>query len=261
MPAFETPKPIFPKELNSTLYRPEFEKDNCGFGLIAHMDGASSHWLVETAIEALARLTHRGAISADGKTGDGCGLLLQKPDALMRSVAQEQGINLADNYAVGVVFLSQDNDIADNARAQVNKELEAEGLQVAGWRVVPVDKTACGDEALKSLPQIEHVFVNPADGMDITTFDRHLYIARRRAEKTIQGNDEVFYIPSMTSQVISYKGLVMPEFLPAFYKDLNDPRLASGMCVFHQRFSTNTWPQWRLAQPFRYLAHNGEINT
>lgn len=256
-----SPKTYFPKELEATLYRPSFEKDNCGFGLIAHMDGAGSHWLVETAIEALARLTHRGAISADGKTGDGCGLLLQKPDALMRAVAQEQDIKLQDNYAVGVVFLSQDDAVADKARNQVNKALLAEGLDIAGWRVVPVDKSACGDEALKTLPQIEHIFVNPAEGMDVITFDRHLYIARRRAEKIIQESDDVFYIPSMSSQVVSYKGLVMPEFLPVFYKDLNDPRLASGMCVFHQRFSTNTWPQWRLAQPFRYLAHNGEINT
>ncbi|MCN4144498.1 MAG: glutamate synthase large subunit [Thiohalomonas sp.] len=258
MPVFET---SHPKELHSTLYRPFFEKDNCGFGLIAHMDGASSHWLLETAIEALARLTHRGAISADGKTGDGCGLLLQKPDALMRAVAHEQDFSLSENYAVGVVFLSQDTGTAEIARNQVNKELSAEGLEVAGWRVVPVDDSACGKEALKSLPQIEHVFVNAAEGMDSATFDRHLYIARRRAEKVIQENDNVFYIPSMTSQVVSYKGLVMPEFLPVFYKDLNDPRLTSGMCVFHQRFSTNTWPEWRLAQPFRYLAHNGEINT
>jgi len=258
MPIFAT---SHPKELNNTLYRPSFEKDNCGFGLIAHMDGASSHWLVETAIEALARLTHRGAISADGKTGDGCGLLLQKPDALMRAVAQEQDFQLSDNYAVGVVFLSQDTDSAARAKQQLNDELLAEGLVVAGWRVVPVDKSACGDEALKSLPQIEHVFINAADAMDAAAFDRHLYIARRRTEKVIQHQDDVFYIPSMTSQVVAYKGLVMPEFLPAFYPDLNDPRMASGMCVFHQRFSTNTWPQWRLAQPFRYLAHNGEINT
>ncbi len=258
MPVFET---SHPKALDETLYRPSFEKDNCGFGLIAHMDGASSHWLVDTAIEALARLTHRGAISADGKTGDGCGLLLQKPDRLMRAVAQEKGFKLSDTYAVGVIFLSQEADKAEQARNQVNQELSAEGLEVAGWRVVPVDQSACGDEALKSLPQIEHVFVNARADMDSATFDRHLYIARRRAEKAIQPNDDVFYIPSMTSQVISYKGLVMPEFLPVFYQDLNDPRLASGMCVFHQRFSTNTWPQWRLAQPFRYLAHNGEINT
>jgi glutamate synthase (NADPH/NADH) large chain len=250
-----------PETLESTLYSPAFEKDNCGFGLIAHMDGASSYWLVDTAIKALARLTHRGAISADGKTGDGCGLLLQKPDALLRAVAEEHNFQLADNYAVGVVFLNQDADLAEKARTRVNQELAAEGLEVAGWREVPVDDSACGEEALKSLPQIEHVFVNPAQGMDFTTFDRHLYIARRRAEKALKENDEVFYIPSMSSQVVSYKGLVMPEYLPVFYKDLNDPRLASGMCVFHQRFSTNTWPQWRLAQPFRYLAHNGEINT
>ncbi len=261
MPTFETQHHNSPSVLEDTLYRSSFEKDNCGFGLIAHMDGADSHWLVDTAIKALARLTHRGAISADGKTGDGCGLLLQKPDVLMRAVAQEQGFDLVENYAVGVVFLSQDATIADKARAQLNRELATEGLIVAGWRVVPVDESACGEEALKSLPQIEHVFVNAEQGMDAETFDRHLYIARRRTEKVIQENDEVFYIPSMTSQVVSYKGLVMPEFLPVFYKDLNDSRMASVMCVFHQRFSTNTWPQWRLAQPFRYLAHNGEINT
>jgi glutamate synthase (NADPH/NADH) large chain len=249
------------QKLSATLYRPSFEKDNCGFGLIAHMDGASSHWLVKTAIDALARLTHRGAISADGKTGDGCGLLLKKPDGFMRIIARELGFELNDNFAVGMVFLNQDNTLAATAREQLNKELAAEGLAVAGWRVVPVDESACGEEALKSLPCIEHVFVNAAQGMNEATFDRHLYIARRRAEKVIEPDDDVFYMPSMSSQVISYKGLVMPEYLPVFYKDLNDERMASGMCVFHQRFSTNTWPQWRLAQPFRYLAHNGEINT
>ncbi|MCK5661915.1 MAG: hypothetical protein KAI17_00445, partial [Thiotrichaceae bacterium] len=139
MPVFET---SHPKALDETLYRPSFEKDNCGFGLIAHMDGASSHWLVDTAIEALARLTHRGAISADGKTGDGCGLLLQKPDRLMRAVAQEKGFKLSDTYAVGVIFLSQEADKAEQARNQVNQELSAEGLEVAGWRVVPVDQSA-----------------------------------------------------------------------------------------------------------------------
>ncbi len=249
------------QELADTLYRASFERDNCGFGLIAHMDGADSHWLVKTAIEALARLTHRGAISADGKTGDGCGLLLKKPDAFMRLLAQEQGFELNKHYAVGVVFLNQDDSLAASARQQINKEIAAEGLAVAGWRVVPIDESACGDEALLSLPQIEHVFVNAAEGMDDVAFNRHLFMARRRAEKIIKNNDDVFYIPSMSSQVISYKGLVMPEYLAVFYQDLNDERMATGMSVFHQRFSTNTWPQWRLAQPFRYLAHNGEINT
>lgn len=243
------------------LYRSAFEKDNCGFGLIAQMDGKPSHWLVSTAISALARLTHRGAVAADGKSGDGCGLLLRKPDSFLRAAAADINIDVADLYAAGMVFLNQDQALAESARKQLASEIEKEGLIVAGWRVVPTDDSACGEEALASLPQIEQIYVNAPDGMDETTFERHLYIARRRTEKAIEPNDPAFYVPSLSSRVISFKGLVMPENLPVFYKDLNDESLESATAVFHQRFSTNTWPQWRLAQPFRYLAHNGEINT
>jgi glutamate synthase (NADPH/NADH) large chain len=243
------------------LYRPEFEKDNCGFGLIAQMDGAPSHWLVETAIASLGRLTHRGAIAADGKTGDGCGLLLKMPDNFLRATAAELGFTLAARYAVGMVFLSQDADKAGAARRVLESELDREGLEVQGWRQVPTDPGACGDEALKTLPVIEQIFVNAPADMDEAAFERRLYIARRRCEKAVQPTDHTFYIPSLSSRVISYKGLVMPANLPVFYRDLNDPTLESALCVFHQRFSTNTWPEWRLAQPFRYLAHNGEINT
>ena len=243
------------------LYRPAFEKDNCGFGLIAQMDGKPSHWLVSTAISALARLTHRGAVAADGKSGDGCGLLLRKPDSFLRAAAADLNIDVATLYAVGMVFLSQDDALADAARKQLAAEIEKEGLIVAGWRVVPTDDSACGEEALASLPQIEQIYVNAPQGMDEVAFERHLYIARRRTEKAIEPNDAAFYIPSLSSRVISFKGLVMPENLPVFYKDLKDESLESATAVFHQRFSTNTWPQWRLAQPFRYLAHNGEINT
>jgi len=242
------------------LYRPEFERDNCGFGLIAHMDGHPSHWVVDTAIKALARLTHRGAIAADGKTGDGCGLLMKKPDAFLREIAREAGFELSAQYAAGIVFLNTDAALADTARDTLNKNLEAEGLTVAGWRVVPTDTSACGAEALKSLPRIEQVFVNAGADQDAAAFERALFIARRRSEIALK-QDPVFYIPTLSAQVVSYKGLVMPENLPVFYKDLNDPRLETAICVFHQRFSTNTWPQWRLAQPFRFLAHNGEINT
>lgn len=243
------------------LYRPEFERDSCGFGLIAHMDGKPSHWLVTTAIGSLARLTHRGAVAADGKTGDGCGLLLKKPDHFFRSVAKELGFSLSNQYAVGMVFLNQDTGLADNARKKLAAELNTEGLTVLGWRSVPIDSNACGQEALKTLPQIEQVFVNSPDEMDEATLERHLYIARRRTEKAIEPKDPTFYVSSLSSRVISYKGLIMPANMPVFYQDLNDERLESALCVFHQRFSTNTWPQWRLAQPFRYLAHNGEINT
>ncbi|MDJ0870247.1 MAG: glutamate synthase large subunit [Gammaproteobacteria bacterium] len=250
-----------PLQTGTGLYSPAYEKDGCGFGLIAHMDGVASHWLVHTAIGALARLSHRGAVAADGKTGDGCGLLLTMPDTFVRAVADEQGWRLAQLYGVGVVFLSREAAAAGAARAGLAQQLAAEGLQVLGWRVVPTDPAACGEEALKSLPGVEQVFVNAPSGMDTATFERRLYIARRRAEKLLEPQDGAFYVASLSSRVLSYKGLVMPSNLPRFYADLNDPSLVSSLCVFHQRFSTNTWPQWRLAQPFRYLAHNGEINT
>ncbi len=249
------------KTPQSGLYRPEFERDNCGFGLIAQMDGKPSHWLLETAIGALARLTHRGAVAADGKTGDGCGLLLKKPDDFLRTVAGELGITPAALYAAGMVFLNPDESKATAARQKLEAELKAEGLHPAGWRSVPIDSEACGEEALRTLPTIEQIFVDAPAEMDETAFERHLYIARRRTEKAIEPHDDYFYIPSLSSRVISYKGLVMPANLPIFYRDLANPAMASSLAVFHQRFSTNTWPQWRLAQPFRYLAHNGEINT
>jgi glutamate synthase (NADPH/NADH) large chain len=242
------------------LYRPEFEKDNCGFGLIAQMDNQASHWLINTAIDALARLTHRGAVAADGKSGDGCGLLMKKPDAFLRTVAQEMGIELGPLYATGMVFLNTDEALAKIARDTLATHLQSEGLSITGWRQVPVNTEACGEEALASLPQIEQAFIDAPDGMDPQAFERHLFVARRRTEIALS-NDPVFYIPSLSSKVISYKGLVMPENLPVFYQDLNNEAMESSLCVFHQRFSTNTWPQWRLAQPFRFLAHNGEINT
>ncbi|MCL4155452.1 UNVERIFIED_CONTAM: hypothetical protein GTU68_055166, partial [Idotea baltica] len=224
------------------------------------MDDKPSHWLIETAIEALANLTHRGAIGADGKTGDGCGLLMKKPDSFFRAIADELGFTLTDHYAVGMVFLSQDSQQAAFNQTIVTKALTDQGLDVQGWRDVPMNPDeACGEQALLSLPVMRQVFVNAPENMDEPAFERHLYIARRLAEKAV--DDDAFYIPTLSSHVVSYKGLVMPAYLPAFYLDLKDKRMETAICVFHQRFSTNTLPQWRLAQPFRYLAHNGEINT
>ncbi len=250
-----------PTKPTGGLYSPEFEKDGCGFGLIAQMDDQPSHWLVRTAMQALERLTHRGAIAADGKTGDGCGLLLKKPQAFFSRVASENKFRLASLYAVGMVFLSQDTGRADRARARLDKELGDEGLEVCGWRSVPTDASACGAVALRSVPHIEQVFVNAPAAMGDESFERHLYIARRRTEKALEKEDEVFYVPSLSSRVIAYKGLIMPDKLPVFYEDLRDHDMSASLAVFHQRFSTNTWPEWRLAQPFRFLAHNGEINT
>ena len=242
-----------------TLYDPAFERDSCGFGLIANIDDLPSHWVVQTAIAALARLTHRGAVAADGKTGDGCGLLLKSPKGFLRAVGEECGFDLGERFAVGTVFLSQDDNVAAAARKVIDTAIAEIGLEVAGWRQVPVDPTACGDKALATLPKIEQVFVNAPSDMPRGRFNRRLFLARRRAENRIE--DSETYIASLSSVTISYKGMIMPSALPQFYPDLRDPRLESSVALFHQRFSTNTLPEWRLAQPFRFLAHNGEINT
>ncbi|MDH3411919.1 MAG: glutamate synthase large subunit, partial [Gammaproteobacteria bacterium] len=242
------------------LYSPAFEHGSCGFGLIAQMDGRESHWLVNTAVNSLARLTHRGAVAADGKTGDGCGLLLKKPQEFFARAADELGLALPTEYAVGILFLNQDAERAATARRCLEKELGRQSLEVIGWREVPTDSTVCGAEALETLPRIEQIFVGAPEGVMTDDFERRLFVARRRSEKALK-SDETFYVPSLSSRVISYKGLVMAENLPKFYADLEDATLSSSLCVFHQRFSTNTWPEWRLAQPFRLLAHNGEINT
>ena len=242
------------------LYRRSFEKDSCGFGLIANMDDVASHWLVATAIQSLARLTHRGAIAPDGKTGDGCGLLLKMPLAYMRQKAQQENITLTDLFAVGTIFLSTSPQKAEQQKKNLEAVLNKEGLHPAGWRTVPVCLEACGEQALRTLPRIEQIFVN-TDHTSVTEFERDLFIARRRAEIVNGIQEDGFYVAGLSSRVLSYKGLMLPENLPVFYEDLNDPELESSICVFHQRFSTNTDPQWRLAQPFRFLAHNGEINT
>ena len=241
------------------LYNQHHEKDNCGFGLIAHIEGQPSHKVVRTAIHGLARMQHRGAILSDGKTGDGCGLLMQKPDRFFRLVAEDAGWRLAANYAVGMLFLSQDEKEAQASRKIVEEELAEETLYVLGWREVPIDKIVLGEIALSSLPRIEQVFVNAPAGWTKIDLERRLYMVRRRIEKRVQ--DDTFYVCSFSNQVNIYKGLCMPKDLPRFYLDLADIRMETAICLFHQRFSTNTVPRWPLAQPFRHLAHNGEINT
>ena len=241
------------------LYNQHHEKDNCGFGLIAHIEGQPSHKVVRTAIHGLARMQHRGAILSDGKTGDGCGLLMQKPDRFFRLVAEDAGWRLAANYAVGMLFLSQDEAEAQASRKIVEEELAEETLYVLGWREVPIDKSVLGEIALSSLPRIEQVFVNAPAGWTKIDLERRLYMVRRRIEKRVQ--DDTFYVCSFSNQVNIYKGLCMPKDLPRFYLDLADIRMETAICLFHQRFSTNTVPRWPLAQPFRHLAHNGEINT
>ncbi|BBU42260.1 glutamate synthase large subunit [Pseudomonas monteilii] len=246
--------------MKTGLYHPEEFKDNCGFGLIAHMTGEPSHHLLQTAMQALTCMTHRGGINADGKTGDGCGLLMQKPDQFLRAVAQEHfAVELPKQYAVGMVFFNQDPVKAEAARANMDREILAAGLKLVGWRKVPIDTSVLGRLALERLPQIEQVFIG-GEGLSDQEFAIKLFSARRRSS-VANAHDADHYICSFSHKTIIYKGLMMPRDLAAFYPDLGDERLQTAICVFHQRFSTNTLPKWPLAQPFRFLAHNGEINT
>ena len=246
--------------MKAGLYQPDQFKDNCGFGLIAHMQGEPSHHLLLTAIEALTCMTHRGGINADGKTGDGCGLLIQKPDQFLRAVAKESlGSELPEQYAVGMVFMGAEQAASAAARQAFEAALEDQGLPLIGWREVPVDSSVLGPLALSCMPRIEQVFVS-GEGLDEQQFGIKLFYARRKAEIAMQA-DQDFYVCSLSHKVISYKGLMMPADLGQFFPDLSDERMETAISVFHQRFSTNTLPKWPLAQPFRLIAHNGEINT
>lgn len=245
--------------MSKGLYQLDEFRDNCGFGLIAHLHGKQSHKLLLTGIEALTCMTHRGGIAADGKTGDGCGLLIQKPEGFLRTLARELfAAELPEKYGIGAIMLDLDAQIRDRQKQAVNEELAAQGLEVLGWRLVPTDNSVLGEIALASLPAFEQVFILPGDDPD--TLDARLFVARRKIEIRLAA-EKSFYIASFSSTVLSYKGLMMPADLTSFYPDLSDPRMETAICIFHQRFSTNTLPKWPLAQPFRMLAHNGEINT
>ena len=246
--------------MRTGLYTPGDFKDNCGFGLLAHLEGQPSHELLTTAIESLTCMTHRGGIAADGKTGDGCGLLLQKPDSFLRAVTQEAGITLPAQYAVGMLFMDLDQAIFEKQKAAVEQAIQDQGLTVLGWRTVPTSNDCLGPMAIDCLPRFEQIFVAPAEELDEQQLAVKLFYARRFAEKALADHPD-FYVASLSDKVLSYKGLMMPVDLPNFYLDLGDERLETAICVFHQRFSTNTMPRWPLAQPFRMLAHNGEINT
>ena len=246
--------------MQTGLYDLSEFKDNCGFGLIAHIKGKTSHRVLKTAIEALTCMTHRGGIASDGRTGDGCGLLLQKPDSFMRNIAVSLfNKKLPELYAIGSVMLSQNTDHRSNAKITMERNLHDQGLEIVGWRKVPTNNDCLGEIAVKTLPVIEQIFIT-AGNLDKKNFNARLFVAKRKSEIALT-SDNSFYIASLAENIISYKGLMMPIDLPKFYPDLANPLLETAICIFHQRFSTNTSPQWPLAQPFRMLAHNGEINT
>ncbi len=230
-------------------------KDNCGFGLVANIKNIASHKVLNDAVTALERMMHRGAVAADGKTGDGSGLLFSLPEEFLRKEAIKEGIELPKQFAVASVFTK------DLKHLDVMKEIcEANDLKIVLRRHVPVNTDALGEQALVTLPTIIQLFITPNSIMATNRFDALLYLSRKESEHRLV-DDIDFYIASMSSKVLSYKGLVMPTHIKEFYIDLQDENFKISFSLFHQRFSTNTLPQWRLAQPFRAVAHNGEINS
>ena len=242
------------------------ERDACGIGFVASIRSAPSHGVVELALTALANHAHRGALAADGKTGDGAGLLIQLPYGFFaREFERLHSLPppARQDFAVGVVFGPQVPDEQVGTRAAVEEALRAEGLAPLGWRVVPIDVTTLGRHARRSCPAIEQVFVGRGESVAVgAPFEEALYKARKRVRKiSIATGQPQVYLPSLSSRTITYKALVQAPQLGAFYPDLKDPQLTSQLAVFHQRYSTNTYTTWRLAQPFRLVCHNGEINT
>src|SRR5712692_7008821 len=233
------------------------DHDACGTGFIARLGGAPSYDIVQHALTALERLTHRGGVDADGASGDGAGLLTSLPQAFFRARAQEQGIELPEMFAVGFAFIP--SSVLDEARAAIESAADTERLRVIGWRHVPTNTNSLGRRALETMPEIWQFFVEPFHpARAAARFERRLSLLRKRAESLLPPR---CYICSLSSQTIVYKGLLTPWQFPQFYEDLRDPSFATTFAVFHQRYSTNTQPSWHLAQPFRYVAHNGEINT
>src|ERR1700761_7591823 len=248
------------------MYRPEFEGDACGVGLVAATDGKASRRVVQSAIDALKAVWHRGAVDADGKTGDGAGLHIDLPMKFFDEAIQASGHKVAANrLAVGMIFLPRTDLGAQEAcRTIVESVIIEEGYAIYGWRQVPVDVSVIGQKAQATRPEIEQIMIaGPApDEASAAEFEKNLYLVRRRIEKrVIAAQIQGFYICSLSCRSIIYKGLFLAESLSVFYPDLTDQRFESRVAIFHQRYSTNTFPQWWLAQPFRCLAHNGEVNT
>jgi glutamate synthase (NADPH/NADH) large chain len=250
----------------SGLYDPSYEHDACGVGFVATLNGRPSHAIVRYGIQILLNLVHRGATGSDPLTGDGAGLLIQVPHAFFERECHNLSLELppAGKYGVGLIFLPQNPDQRRRCEQIVEDKILATGQRLIGWRDVPINENACGPLARKTMPVIRQVIIGSA-ARDERSFERKLFVIRRWAENTVRSSDleerRKFYIPSLSSRTLVYKGLLLAEQLGEFYLDLKDELVVSQLAMVHQRFSTNTFPTWELAQPFRVLAHNGEINT
>jgi glutamate synthase domain-containing protein 2/glutamate synthase domain-containing protein 1/glutamate synthase domain-containing protein 3 len=249
------------------LYDPRNEHDACGIGFVVNIGGVRSHDIILKGIQILMNLTHRGACGCDPETGDGAGVLIQMPHEFFARECARLGFTLPPpgEYGAGIVFLPVEPQQRLACEGVLERIIREEGLELLGWRDTPVQVNAIGRIARASQPYIEQIFIGHAAGMDEDALERKLYVVRKRAEQEILNSDirdkSFFYIPSLSCRTIVYKGLLLAPQISRFYGDLSDPECLSAMCLVHQRFSTNTFPSWQLAHPFRYLCHNGEINT
>ena len=250
------------------LYDAEHEHDACGVGFIAHIKGRKSHAIVEQGLQILKNLTHRGATGADPLAGDGAGILLQMPDGFFRAEMAKQGVTLPPfgQYGMGMVFLPKEPASRFACEYEIERAIKDEGQILLGWRDVPRDNTGLGESVKKIEPVIRQVFIGRGANVTVTdALERKLYIIRKSSGHAIQAlklrHGKEFYVPSMSARTVVYKGMLLADQVGRYYKDLNDPRVVSALAMVHQRFSTNTFPTWDLAHPFRLIAHNGEINT
>ncbi len=249
------------------LYDPRQERDACGVGFVANIKGKPSHELIRQGLQILENLTHRGAVGADPLAGDGAGILLQIPDAFFRAQCATQGIVLPPpgSYGMGMLFLSRDASIRAACEQILTDKIAAEGQQLLGWRDVPVDSTGLGESVRKSEPVVRQVFIGRgANCADTDAFERKLFVIRKIVQHAVRrslGGSQSLYIPSLSSRTIVYKGMLLAGQVGKYYLDLQDERVTSALALVHQRFSTNTFPTWIRAHPFRMIAHNGEINT
>jgi len=249
------------------LYDPAHEHDACGIGFVASIRCEKSHEIVRQGIQVLINLTHRGACGCDPETGDGAGILIQIPHKFFARECSQLGFELPaeGEYAVGMTFLPVEKHQRLQCEGILERIISEEGLSVLGWRDTPVNGDAIGRVARASQPYIQQIFVARPEGLNEDAFERKLYVVRKLAEREIAESDvqdkEFFYIPSLSARTIVYKGLLLAPQIENFYAELSDPDVMSALCLVHQRFSTNTFPSWQLAHPYRYVAHNGEINT
>ena len=245
------------------LYDPRFEHDNCGVGFVARLDGISTHTIIENSITVLINLEHRGALGGDKSTGDGAGIMCQAPDDFLRAEAQSIKLPPSGEYAIGMIFFSKEKSLQDECKKILTRIIDEEGCDVLGWRKVPVNSSTLGDLARRTEPNVFQRFVHRGK-ISSDAFERKLYVIRRLAEKEIAElpqDTSQFYVCSLSSNRIVYKGLLTAHQLPIYYPDLSHEKFTSKFGEVHQRYSTNTLPTWNLVQPFRYIAHNGEINT